>query len=266
MQLALNYSPQAADLLSRAQINFDLYKCPPWDDMLAEAYKQRPAYVHFSLHTGVPDVFATLSAQSIEHYLTTTQTFYVNLHLAAKDTVFDPHDSCLRERVLENMLQNVRQVIDVFGKERVIVENLFWDRRYHLLPIVREARLINQIIAETGCGLLLDLAHATIAAQQMNQDPRVYIASLPVNHVREVHVTGLLFDAEEGHNTDHFPMTPDDWTIVEWALEQIRAGAWSRPWGVSLEYGGTGAMFAWRSNSEALAQDVPRLYQLCADF
>ncbi len=52
MQFALNYSPQAADLVWAGQIDIDLFKCPPWTEMTAAAQAIRPVYVHFGLQAG----------------------------------------------------------------------------------------------------------------------------------------------------------------------------------------------------------------------
>ena len=49
MKLAINYSSQTADLLSREKVSFDLYKTTEWPEMIAAAEVQRPAYVHFPL-------------------------------------------------------------------------------------------------------------------------------------------------------------------------------------------------------------------------
>lgn len=65
-----------------------------------------------------------------------------------------------------------------------------------------------------------------------------------------------------GHETDHLPMTEPDWSFGDWALQQIRAGAWREPWVVSFEYGGVGG--AWEALAEraVLEKDVPRLGEM----
>jgi uncharacterized protein len=116
-------------------------------------------------------------------------------------------------------------------------------------------------VDESGCGLLLDLSHARIAALQLGVDERDYINSLPVDRLRELHITGLRFTDEDGWY-DHSPMRAEDWVATQWAIEQIQAGHWAHPWAVALEYGGIGAFFKERSRNDVLAVDIPRLYEL----
>lgn len=55
MELAINYSPQAAGLLAGGAISIERFKCSPWPDLIAEAADVRPVYVHFDLrdHRGL---------------------------------------------------------------------------------------------------------------------------------------------------------------------------------------------------------------------
>lgn len=52
MQLAINYSPRAADLIRSGQIEIDYFKTPDWQWMVDEAKSLRPVAIHFSLEAG----------------------------------------------------------------------------------------------------------------------------------------------------------------------------------------------------------------------
>ncbi|HLV36123.1 MAG TPA: hypothetical protein VKY59_13445, partial [Spirillospora sp.] len=52
MKFALNYSPQAAELLRAGDIDIDLFKCPDWPHLIEQARQQRPVYIHFPLVAG----------------------------------------------------------------------------------------------------------------------------------------------------------------------------------------------------------------------
>src|SRR3954447_26332560 len=79
MKLAINYSPQTADLLASKRVEFDLYKTTEWPDMIAAAEVQRPAYVHFPLMAGRHNINDVGPAR-IKELLATTATPYVNTH------------------------------------------------------------------------------------------------------------------------------------------------------------------------------------------
>lgn len=268
MKLAVNYSPQASELLANGQITFDVFKCPDWDDMIADATRQHPVYVHFPLQAG-KNKTATLDWARIERLLRRTDTLYVNMHLAPRaldfqDMPLDTSDPAKAEQLFEAMLADIQRVAAHFGAERVILENVPWDPdpKYAIPRPVIEPDFIYRIVNESGGALLLDISHAHISAKVLGIDVRDYILRLPVDRLRELHITGLEYDTARNLWGDHFAMREDDWALTEWALAKIHAGEWARPWAVALEYGGSGPLFAWRSKSEVLAADVPRLYGL----
>ena len=53
MQLAINYSLQALELRNEGRIRFDRFKCADWPDMIADARRHAPVYVHFPLEAGL---------------------------------------------------------------------------------------------------------------------------------------------------------------------------------------------------------------------
>jgi uncharacterized protein len=265
VKLAVNYSPQAADLLERDVIEFDLYKSADWPDMVAAARVQRPVYVHFPLIAGRSNI-EKVGWEHISSFLGETDTPYVNTHLAPRAGDFglplDTHDADAAEVLIEAMLLDITPLVERFGTDVVILENACWDPDWEIPLPVLQPELISRVVYETGCGFLLDVAHARMNAHILEMDEREYLSRLPVDRLRELHITGLHYDEEKGRLLDHFPMTPDDWSLSEWVMERISLGDWQRPWGVALEYGGTGPGFAWRSKADVLAADVPHLYQL----
>ena len=166
-------------------------------------------------------------------------------------------------------------VVARFGAERVVVENDHSGGRN--LPAAYRPDVICRLVEETGCGFLLDVAHARIAARHLGLDVRPYIEALPVGRIREMHITGVQFfdtawaerlrQAGEdesvirfcaGRWMDHLPMTEEDWDLAAWALDRIRSGAWARPWVVAFEIGGVGPFFGATTDAGALARDIPR--------
>ena len=264
MKFALNYSPQAAALLDEGRIQIDLYKCPDWPDLIAEAEKQRPVYVHFPLIAGRANT-EKVGWSKIEHLLNTTETPYINTHLAPNahdlgiplDTLNPAH----KEQLIEVMLRDIAPLVQRYGKDKIILENCIWDEEWAIARPLLEPELIRFMVEETGCGFLMDTAHAIASARYFGVDERDYISRLPVRQLRELHITGLKCD-DSGIWVDHFAMNESDWTINEWVIEQIRAGKWGKPWVLAFEYGGIGPLFDYRSESSVIAEQVPRLYKM----
>ena len=292
MELAVNYSPTAANLVAAKRIDFDRFKCPAWPDLIASMPASRPIYVHFPLMIGkgLGDAFDTETKQvadwdRILALRASTSTPLINLHLEslALDHPDIPRDSVAPdhvERVITTLVRDARAVMARVGAENVIVENLYdlggKSLRASYLPDV-----IRRVVEEAGCGFLFDVSHARLAARSLGVDAREYIARLPTTRTREIHITGIqpidaAFLATVRHAglpterweryglgaVDHMAFADEDWAFAAWAFDRIRTGVWSQPWIVSLEYGGLGKFWQAFSDARVLEDVVPRLNAL----
>lgn len=88
------------------------------------------------------------------------------------------------------------------------------------------------MVRESGCGFLLDLAHARVAASYQGQPARDYLARLPLERLVEIHVSGPRPGPyQDGRLIDaHQPMQEADRDLLSWVLER------GRPRAVTLEY------------------------------
>jgi uncharacterized protein (UPF0276 family) len=266
MNFAINYSPQSAELLIQGQIEIDYFKCPDWQWMVAEAQKLRPVAVHFTLTAGDGKIEQT-NWEMVDQLLETTGTPFINLHLESRRKDFpgiplDTTDPDHRSLVYQRMLDDILPVAQRYGPRRVIIENVPY--RGGLGKILRpsvEPELIRRLLAETGCGLLLDISHARIASYYMGMDAHEYIRQLPVKQVRELHFTGMKWIDQK--LTDHLEASPADWQALETVLGNLQRKEWSQPWMLAFEYGGIGEAFEWRSDPQVIAEQAPRLYSLC---
>ncbi len=290
--LAVNYSPAAAELRRRGAIAFDRYKCPAWPSLLAEVQVLGPVYVHFPLRvgTGRGEAIDTETGRPadwarVRRLLQQTDTPLVDVHLVpeAEDHPHLPLEAAGPAEVsalCEALIRDVRAVQAQFGREQVIAENDSndWGRGFRAAAM---PEVIRRVVEETGCGFLLDLSHARLAAAYLGMDLHEYIEALPVSHVREVHITGVQPLAGQwlervsrpgadpalaadlgGKPVDHLPMTEADWGLLRWTLGRIAAGDWARPWVVSFEYGGVGGFWEAVLEPNVLAEQVPRLYEM----
>jgi uncharacterized protein (UPF0276 family) len=290
MKLAVNFSRPLAALVASGDVRVDLYKCPAWANIVAEIGAAHPAYVHFPLKVGL-GIHTALDTETrttvewtpkVDVLRARTETPFINLHLNVStadypDIPLDSADPAHVDRLVQRALQDVQAVIARYGPDRVIVENDHDSGEQHLragyLP-----EMLHRIVEETGCGLLLDISHAVLAANRLGLNVREYLAALPVRHIREIHVTGVdRIDAGwqkqlrqvgvdeptikrfAGRLQDHLPMTDADWDLLAWVLDNIRRGDWGTPWAVAFEYGGIGPLWESITDADVLAAQVPRL-------
>lgn len=257
IRFAANFSEPAEALLLQGRIELDVFKCPAWPDVISRARAAAPVYVHFPLFAGHSPGEERMDLDLVERLYRTTETPHVNIHLDPQpDSPMPLH----ADEALQQAIRDVSELVSRFGPHHVVVENVpFWRNNDRHVRLASEPWFIRRVLDETGAGLLLDLAHARIAAVSRGLDAREYVAQLPVERVGELHVTGIA--ERDGWLRDHLPMTAGDWDLFEWAVDNIREGLWAKPRLVALEYGGLGERFAWRNDAAVLAAQAPRVYE-----
>jgi uncharacterized protein len=288
MNFAVHYSQAAAALVDAGRITPDFFKCPAWPELVATVQANYPLYVHFPLRVGqgIGDAIDTETRQppdwlKVETLREETCTPFINVHLepTTEDHPSIPADTTDPDHIeflTDCLIRDLRAVIARFGPARVIAENVP-DSDGCLRPAYLPA-VVRSVIEACDCGLLFDISHARRAAHALGMDAREYIALLPVERTREIHLSGIQqFDEQwidmlrgagvreatiaqfAGQWQDHLPFTDADWAFTAWSLEQIAGGRWGRPWIVSLEYGGVGPLWEAVTDSAILATQVPRL-------
>jgi uncharacterized protein (UPF0276 family) len=117
----------------------------------------------------------------------------------------------------------------------VLAENMArWTR--HGPAYVFDPAFISSVVEEAGCGFLLDLAHARVAACYRGEPVQDYLARLPLDRTIEIHVSGPRPLHSDGAADDsrlfdaHEPLQEEDYALLDWVLQR------TRPQAVTLEY------------------------------
>ncbi len=128
----------------------------------------------------------------------------------------DPDQLQSRETVVENIVKHGRRLSEWLGMP-LLLENF----NYHptnAYEYICEPALFSSLIEQIGCGVLLDLAHARISAHNMGwSDPRQYLEALPLQKIREVHVTRPGWEGSQMVDM-HQPLQEDDFELLGWVL------------------------------------------------
>ena len=261
MKLAVNYSNALIRLIRENQLKVDLIKCPDWEGMLKEAAPFGKITIHYDLDAGL-GITPSVDFSRILKLKECTATPHVNTHLVTPRN-HDPENA--QEIITINKLwrREISLMVNFFGEESVALEHFPYT---HNMPNIRTAadeNIFSQVIQDSNCMLLLDLAHARITANTLCKDVRNYIQALPLDRLVELHITGI--KNYGGILTDHFGLSAEDWQLFEWAMINIKNRTWRKPEIVAFEYGGVGSVFAWRTNEQVLREQVPRLYNMVHD-
>lgn len=291
MKFAANYSPLLAELVRTGQIQLDYFKCPSWPGLVAEASQALPVYVHFPLSVGggrgAPldeETGALADLECVADLLESSATPLVNAHFIAPCSQYpaippESRDPRHIDQVISSTLRDLEPLLRRFGPERVILENIINQNGWLTLGVLPE--VIARLLEESGCGFLLDFSHARLAARNLGLDARAYTDALPVERIREVHVTGVqcmegalyerLMAAGDpggfagrmaGRWMDHLPMLPGDWPEFEWLAGRLSGGAngrrWAEPWVLASEVDGVGGFFELVTSRATYLADLPR--------
>src|SRR6266851_634648 len=130
----------------------------------------------------------------------------------------NPEDLQSRETVVANITKHTKRLRD-WVKIPVLLENF----NYHptnAYEYICEPEQYSQLLETTGCGMLLDLAHARISAVNMKHpSERAYLSEMPLNKVREIHFTRPGWQGDQRVDL-HQPVQQDDLDILAWVMER----------------------------------------------
>ncbi|PBB23314.1 hypothetical protein CK228_26810 [Mesorhizobium sp. WSM4312] len=127
------------------------------------------------------------------------------------------------EEALAIVARNVETVQGALGRQ-VLIENLsayvaFADSS------MNEAEFLAELVAQTGCGLLLDVNNVQVSAHNLQYDAKAFIDALPVEAIREIHLAGHATN-HVGADTvlidDHGSRVPPVvWTLYQHAISRL---------------------------------------------
>lgn len=109
------------------------------------------------------------------------------------DYVFPP---LYTEDLLADYVRNARALREALARPLVLEPIPTY---LHLpLPQLGEVEFVHRFYAESGCGMLLDVAHAWLSAHYAGVAPREFVAALPLDRIVELHVAGTEPDRDLG--------------------------------------------------------------------
>ncbi len=233
MKIGATISPALLSLLTRGELEVDYIEVNGEEEIetLDKALALRPVLLHdlsseFWLNYDDPFDAATMNRARAMLGLARPPWHSTGIGASAEPQGHTteywrgapPNSLQPRERCLANIVRNGRRLaawLDV----PLLLENY----NYHptnAYEYVCEPETFSQLIAEIGCGVLLDLAHAQISAFNMHwPDARTYLSALPLDKVREIHINHPYNDDGKQMLDRHLPIGESDLDLLRWTLE-----------------------------------------------
>jgi len=260
-QLTVNYSSNLVELLKAGDVIIDGIEVGPWFSPNAiREYQQDLPGVPFYYHAGSLVSKIKIKEKSVvrrlEEYLSCTQSPWLSFHIELLPLhVFLMSKYFGIQLTPPDAEQSTRQFIEILGRIKktvripILLENLpslpFEKYNYAASP-----EIVEEIVNLTDTGLLLDIAHARVAAAMRKQDVRSYIERFPLAKLKQIHISGVR--AKNGSIYDaHESLGEEDYQLLKWVLEK------SEPQVVTLEY---------FRDKEALREQLLHLQEIIAGY
>lgn len=114
---------------------------------------------------------------------------------------------------LARVCTHIDQVQDVLGR-RMLLENPSSYLAFTESDL-SETAFLTEVVARTGCGLLLDVNNVFVSCTNLRMDPRAYLSAFPLAEVGEIHLGG--HDEEDGPlliDSHGHPVADPVWTLT----------------------------------------------------
>ncbi len=239
IKLAVPDHPLTRRLIATGEIAVDyLETTGPRVDTAIDALPDQPFLLHNSVWNWSLAHPAALEQQNVVpvtlDMIERPRAPWLSIHLgfSAAEVVFDGWMKSAsipmpRDPLFEIICRNVRALAQVLPVP-LLIENLDYNPG-GAYDFVCDPDFIADVLAETGVGFLFDLAHARVSAARLGFGIDDYLDRLPLDRVRQIHVSGPRWQAETLVDT-HDPLLDDDYDLLESLLHA------ARPTVLTLEY------------------------------
>jgi len=127
------------------------------------------------------------------------------------------------EEALGHVVARVQRVQEALGRQ-ILIENVssYVEYRESAMP---EWTFLAEVAARSGCGILLDVNNIHVSAHNHGFDARAYLAAIPRDAVREIHLAGFITrrfdDGEILIDTHSAPVADAVWALYRAALQRF---------------------------------------------
>lgn len=252
MKLSVNYSEALITLLRASAIEIDAIE---WVDklelgLIAQKRAEFPG-LPFHFHPGRMQTGKNWRSHLLNYLQACPESPFVSIHLAPLPALWtnarikrgwvlpEPIPTLAIWRFIRSV-NSLKQQVEL----PVILENMpsLHPKRYRFES---EPAVIAKVLDETQTDLLLDLAHARIAARTRGISSQEYVTALPLERTQQIHLAGVREGSDSQLYDAHEPLMEEDYQLLEWTLER------ANPQLLTLEY--------FREDPQALSSQLSRL-------
>jgi uncharacterized protein len=192
-------------------------------DVLRRVRERHPVALHgVSMSIGSADGVSKDYLLRLRALVESVEPLFVSDHLSwSRIGRFNSHDLLplpYTEEALEVVCANVSRAQDALRRP-MLIENP--SSYLSFAGDIREWEFLEAMCARTGCGLLLDVNNIYVSASNHGFDPLAYLAGVPAQHVRQIHLAGHSQGRELLIDTHDRPVSDSVWSLYAAALQRV---------------------------------------------
>ena len=216
-------TPVAVDFVEVISENFMVEGGRP-RHILREVRERHPVALHgVSMSIGSADGVDRDYLRRLRALVDEVDPLLVSDHLCwTRIEGFNSHDLLplpYTEEALDVVCANIAIAQDVLGRV-MLIENPSSYVAFADAPM-SEWQFLDAMCARTGCSLLLDVNNIYVSATNHGFDPLEYLAGIPADRVRQIHLAGHSQGRELLIDTHDRPVPPPVWALYEAALARV---------------------------------------------
>ena len=216
-------TPVAVDFVEVISENFMVEGGRP-RHILREVRERHPVALHgVSMSIGSADGVDRDYLRRLRALVDEVDPLLVSDHLCwTRIEGFNSHDLLplpYTEEALDVVCANIAVAQDMLGRA-MLIENPSSYVAFADAPM-SEWQFLDAMCARTGCSLLLDVNNIYVSATNHGFDPLEYLAGIPADRVRQIHLAGHSQGRELLIDTHDRPVPPPVWALYEAALARV---------------------------------------------
>lgn len=188
-------------------------------DAIAAHY---PLVCHgLSLNIGGADPLDTGFLRQLKQFFASYPVQLYSEHLsytAAGGQLYDLLPLPFRADAVSHVVSRIHQVQDVLQRP-LVLENISYYSA--LAPEMTELEFIQQVLAQSGCGLLLDVNNVYVNSINHGYDAKAFIDALPTDRIRYAHIAGHYQQAPDLLIDTHGSAVCDEvWQLLQYSYRR----------------------------------------------
>ena len=163
-----------------------------WKQQFQQVCEQYPLYLHgLSLSIGSPDGVDVQFVKQLKGFLDEYKPVLYSEHLSFTKTenahLYDLLPIPFIKQAVNNVVENIRIVQDILERSLVLENSSYYTV---LAQEMTELEFIHEITEQANCNLLLDVNNVYVNAFNHKYNAEQFIAQLPLNRVKYIHMAG----------------------------------------------------------------------------